>query len=311
MSGRHGELSFTGPATFFKAPYLPVMSAATETGFDVAFLGLPYDFAVGYRPGSRFAPAAVRAASGRYSLPPTGFYDFETGRHRLAGARLVDLGDVDPAQLETEITFGRITEAAERSREVARLPIFVGGDHSVSYPLLRAYPDVEDLHVVQLDAHLDFSDSRNQTRLANSSPFRRAVEDLPNLKQITVVGLRGVRADAEAFGAARARGHTLISARQVREEPASVMGALPTGKRVYLSVDVDALDPSELPGTSSPEPEGLTYGQLRDLVAATVLGNEVVGIDLTELAPNLDPTGRSELMAARLLAETLALWWDA
>lgn len=321
QSGRHTELTFTGPATFFKAPHLAAAemvelqeraaNAGVAPPYDVAFLGVPFDFAVGFRPGARFAPAAVRAASGRYALPPQGFYDFATDSYRLAGARLVDAGDVDPVQLETEVSLERITQAAASVRSLARLPVFVGGDHSVSYPLLRAFHDVEDLHVVQLDAHLDFTDSRNATRHANSSPFRRAVEALPNLTHITVVGLRGVRADAEAFGAARQRGHALVGADRVHASPASVLELLPTGKNVYLSVDVDVLDPSELPGTSSPEPEGLTYGQVRDLVQATLERNTLVGMDVTELAPNLDPSGRSELLTARLLAETLALWWAA
>lgn len=320
MSGRHAELTFTGPATFFKAPTLTPAEVAELQGraansgadphHDVGLLGVPYDFAVGYRPGARFAPAAVRAASGRYALPPQGFYDFATDSYRLGGAKLVDAGDVDPAQLETAVTLKRITDAAAALRALARLPVFVGGDHSVSYPLLRAFHDVDDLHVVQLDAHLDFTDSRNETRYANSSPFRRAVEELPNLTHITVVGLRGARADAEAFAAARARGHTLIGADAVRASLESVVDALPSGRSVYLSVDVDALDPSELPGTSSPEPEGLTYGQLRDLVGATLERNRLVGMDVTELAPGLDPSGRSELLTARLLAETLALWWE-
>ena len=89
-----------------------------------------------------------------------------------------------------------------------------------------------------------------------------------------------------------------------------VTESLPADKSVYLSVDVDALDPSELPGTSSPEPEGLSYAQLRDLSAATIGRNRLVGLDVPALAPNLDPSGRSELLTARLLAETLALWWD-
>lgn len=330
MSSRHLELTFTGPATFFKAPLLlaegggagagpaahaevpgAAPSPAPGPAYDVALLGVPYDFAVGYRPGARFAPAAVRAASGRYALPPDGFYDFASDRHRLAGARLVDVGDVDLAQLETADSFARITAGARRARAIGRLPLFVGGDHSVSYPLLLAFSDVPDLHVVQLDAHLDYSQQRNATRFANSSPFRRAVEALPKLASITVLGLRGVRADAEAFRSARERGHKLVSAREVQEDLAAAIEQLPRDAAVYVSIDVDALDPAELPGTSSPEPEGLSYGQLRDLVAATIDRNRLVGLDLTELAPDLDPSGRSALLAARLLAETLALWWDA
>jgi len=309
-AARHLELPFTGPATFFKAPHTPA-DRLTAGQHDVAFLGVPYDFAVGFRPGARFAPSALRAATGRYVVGPAGYYDFETDSHRLVGARLVDAGDVDVAQLETAETLRRVEVAAGAVRAAARLPLFVGGDHSMSYPLLRAFADVPRLHVVQLDAHLDYTDERNATRHANSSPFRRAVEVLPGLVKITVVGLRGVRADAEAFAAARARGHELIGARAVHAGLAEVIERLPRGEDVYLSIDVDALDAAELPGTGSPEPEGLTYSQLRDLVVATVARNRVVGVDLMELAPGLDPSGRSALLAARLLAETLVAWWSA
>jgi agmatinase len=91
-----------------------------------------------------------------------------------------------------------------------RLPVFLGGDHSVSHPLLRAFDDVDGLHVVQLDAHLDFTDARNDTRHSNSSPFRRAADDLRGLAGVTTLGLRGLRADREAVQAARARGHRLV-----------------------------------------------------------------------------------------------------
>lgn len=307
---RYGELSFTGPATFFKAPHVPT-TVLPEGEYDVGFLGVPFDFAVGFRPGARFAPAAVRAASGRYAVPPGGYYDLESGNRTLQGVRLVDAGDVDVAQLETAETLRRVEEAAAAVRAATLLPVFVGGDHSMSYPLLRAFSDVRRLHIVQLDAHLDYSDARNATRFANSSPFRRAVEALPELAHITVIGLRGVRADAEAVEAARARGHALVGARAVHEGLAGVIDRLPRGERVYLSVDVDVLDAAELPGTSSPEPEGLSYSQVRDLVRAVVLRNELVGVDLMELAPDLDPTGRSALLSARLLAETLVAWWTA
>lgn len=302
---RHTELSFTGPATFLKAPHRPL---SEDWQADVGFLGIPYDFAVGYRPGARFAPNALREASGRYAVGPEGYFDFETEAYRLRNVSLVDAGDVDPAQLEYQESFGRITEAARALRERVKLPVFVGGDHSVTYPILKAYDDLEELYVVQLDAHLDYSDSRNSTRFANSSPFRRAVEDVPALKHITVVGLRGLRTSPEAYQAAKARGHTLISTREVRENLAWVLEQLPAGKKVYISFDVDVLDPSILPGTSSPEVEGLGYGEAMQVVQETIRRNELAGFDLVELAPNLDSSGLSSLVGARLLAEGLGCW---
>ncbi len=310
VPARQSELTFTGPATFFKAP-LVARTDQGETLYDAAFLGVPFDFAVGFRPGARFAPAAVRQATGRYALPPEGYYDFAGDRRRLVGVRLADAGDVDPNQLEHADTRSRITAAARALRRLARLPLFVGGDHSISYPLLEAFDDVEGLCLVQLDAHLDFSDARNGTRFSNSSPFRRAAEALPNLGRVTTIGLRGMRADAEAFGAARARGHALVSAQQVHADLEGVLAELPVGADVYLSIDVDVLDPAELPGTSSPEPDGLGFSQVLALIRATASRNRLVGVDLTELSPPLDPSGRSELLAARLLAETLAAWWES
>nr|WP_233498356.1 arginase family protein [Meiothermus sp. QL-1] len=161
---------------------------------------------------------------------------------------------------------------------------------------------------MQLDAHLDFSDLRNGTRYSNSSPFRRAVEEVPGLKHMTVVGLRGLRTNPEAFGAAKARGHTLITAARVRANLPWVLSQLPQGKKVYLSFDADVLDPAILPGTGSPEVEGLTYAEALQVVRRTIEQNELVGFDLVELAPNLDHSGLSALVGARLLAEVLAVW---
>lgn len=306
QDSRHRELPFTGPPTFFKAPHLSLWDPWEA---DVGFLGIPYDFAVGYRPGARFGPNAVREASGRYAPGPDGYFEIATERFRLARVTIVDAGDVDPAQLEYAETFRRITQAARVLRSKARLPIFVGGDHSVTYPILKAYEDLPELYVLQLDAHLDFSDSRHGTRYSNSSPFRRAVENLPGLAHITVVGLRGLRADPEACRAARARGHTLILARDVQENLAAVLEALPRERQLYVSVDMDVFDPSVAPGTGSPEVEGLRYGEVARVLEASIRRNQVVGVDLVEVAPTLDPTGVTALTAARLLADVMCYWW--
>jgi len=302
---RYTELAFTGPATFFKAPYRPL---SDNWQADVGLLGLPYDFAVGYRPGARFAPGALREASGRYAPGPEGYFDPQTESYLLRDVTLVDAGDVDPAQLEYQESFRRISEAARTLRQRVKLPVFVGGDHSVTYPILRAYDDLDELHIVQLDAHLDFSDTRNATRYANSSPFRRAVEDVPVLKHITVVGLRGLRTNPEAYYAAKSRGHTLIGSQRVQENLPWVLEQLPKGKKVYISFDADVLNPSIMPATSSPEVEGLTYGEALQVVRRTLEQNQLVGFDFVELAPNLDNSGLGALVGARLLAEVLACW---
>lgn len=259
---------------------------------------------MGYRPGARFAPRAIREASLRFSLPPDGFYDLRDRRVRLKGLELRDVGDVDVPSLEPQLARQRIEAAARQLRSKARLPIFLGGDHSISHPVLRGFDDKENLHIVQIDAHLDFSNERDGTRYSNSSAFRRAAEDLPNLKHITTLGLRGFRFDREAVAAALARGHSLVPIWEMDDLDRTIE-RLPEGKDVYLSFDVDALDPSVCPATSSPEVGGLSYDQAMRLIRGTCERNTLVGFDFVEMTPHLDSSGNSALLAARLIMETI------
>lgn len=305
-------LPFAGIPTFARAPLGPLDGPDATWSADAAVLGVPWDAAVGFRPGQRFAPRAVREASLRYALPPEGFYDLLTDRVRLAGATLRDAGDVELPSLEPELARARIEQGARALRRRARLPVFLGGDHAVTYPILRAFDDVAGLHVVQLDAHLDFTDVRNDSRFTNSSPFRRAVDALPNLAGITTLGLRGLRFDREAVQAARARGHALVpmAALETREQRRRALDAIPEGAPLYLSLDVDAFDPAVLPGTSSPEPDGLGYAAALELIRGACARGRVIGVDVVELAPQLDPSGNSALLVARLLMDVLAAVLD-
>jgi agmatinase len=242
---------------------------------------VPFDTAAGFRPGQRFAPQAVRDASLRYTLPPEGLYDLRRDRVRLAGLTVRDVGDVDLPSLEPELGRERITSRARALRQRAALPVFIGGDHSVTFPLLRAFDDIEQLQIVQLDAHLDFGDVRNATRFSNSSPFRRAVEEIPSIASVTTIGLRGPRFDREAVVAAKARGHRLVPMWELGDGLATTTARLEAavahlqpGAPVYLSIDVDVLDPSVLPGTSSPEPDGLAYAAVEYLIGAWSISAE-------------------------------------
>ena len=292
-----------GVGSFARAPQRDLASAWQSRA---AVLGVPTDLAVGLRPGARWAPRALREASLRYALAPEGFFDLARGRTVLAGFDLVDAGDVALAGLSGEAARERITAAARAVRERTEFAVFLGGDHSISFPLLRAYDDVRDLHVVQLDAHLDYSDRRGEDRFSNGSPFRRAVEAMANLRHVSVVGLRGIRTDPEAHAAALARGHALVSADAVHDDLNAVVAQLPSGRSVYLSFDVDVLDPSLLPGTGSPEVDGLSYRQVAGLVRAVAERNRLVGADVVELAPHLDGSGLSAWVAARAVIDLFA-----
>lgn len=294
-------LPYAGIATFLRAP---LVSLDEECVSDAAVLGVPFDIALGYRPGARFAPRAIRDASLRFAVPEGGFYDLQKKRSRLRNIRILDTGDVDLPTLEPQIARERIETAALRLRAGTQLPIFLGGDHSITYPILKAFREIEHLHVVQIDAHLDFTNERNGTRYSNSSAFRRAAEDLPNLEHIVTVGLRGLRFDQEAIQAAERRGHTLVPVWEMADD-LSFTSRLPRGKNVYLSFDVDALDPSVFPATSSPEPDGLSYRSAVELIETVARHNSIVGCDLVEMTPDLDPSGNSAMLASRLILEIL------
>jgi agmatinase len=299
-------LPFAGISSFARSP---IVSLEHDWRADVGVLGVPFDIALGFRPGARFAPRAIREASLRYALPIEGFYDLKTDRQRLANLELRDAGDVNLPSLEPELARARIEASARVLRAKVKLPVFLGGDHSVSYPILKAFDDVPDLHIVQIDAHLDFTDVRNDTKYSNSSPFRRAAEDLPNLRHITTLGLRGVRSDREAVTTAKSRGHTLVPMWEMGNLE-QVISKLPNNQNVYLSFDVDVLDPNFFPATSSPEPDGLSFANSVRLIQETAKRNRIIGFDLVEMTPNLDSSGNSALFAARLVMETLMAVFD-
>jgi agmatinase len=297
-------LSSAGMSTFARSP-LATLDADWHA--DAAILGVPFDIAPGLFPGARFAPRAIRDASLRYAVPPEGLWNWHTNETILAGRSLRDVGDVELPSLEPELAVTRIEAAARALRERCGVPVFIGGDHFVSYPLLRAFDAVSNLHVVQLDAQLDFTDGRDDTKWSKATAFRRAVEVMPNLVHITTIGLRGARSDKEAVAAAKARGHTLLHADRVSREGELPAGTLPRGKPVYLSIDVAVFDAVVLSGATRPEADGLSYRKVTNIIKELAASNTIVGIDCVELSPGLDASEASALVIARLLVETLGV----
>lgn len=296
-----------GIPTFARAP---VASPGDPIDADVGVLGVPWDGGTGMRGGARHGPRAIREASQRFPLwsggRPSGYWDVVTEQQRLAGVRVVDLGDVEVVRASQDGTTDAITTAARLARQSARVLVALGGDHSVSYPLVRAFDDCPNLGIVQLDAHLDFADTVQGVR-HNSSTGLRRIAELPFVGAMAVIGLRGLRTDPEAFAAARARGNMLVTRHTVRRDgPDAVAAALPPMEQVYLTIDIDVLDPALAPGASAPELDGLRYDELRDLLRAIARPSQVVGADVVEVSPPLDPSGTTALAAAQVVIELLA-----
>lgn len=296
----------TGVATFFKAPLVENFDALAGK---IAVLGVPYDLGVGYRPGARFGPRAVREASTRLGpLDGKGFFDIDTATSRLVGAEIVDAGDVDVLRGQLGASLDAVEAATRRLVEVGAFPVLIGGDHSLTGPAVRGLAASGPFGILQIDAHLDFTDNVMGTGETSSSPLRRAAE-AEHVQTIVQVGLRGLRTPEPAYRAALKRGNVVVTREQLRATDAweRIREALGAVNRLYITVDIDALDPSVAPGVSSPEPDGLSYRELKQLLSLAAETAEIIGFDVVETNPMVDDSGATAYVAACIVLELLAL----
>lgn len=295
------DLPFVGICTFGKYPLQLDWSAIDA---DVCVLGAPFDLGTQWRSGARSGPRAIREASTLFSFGHAGAYDHEDDEVYLPAAttRIVDVGDADMIHTDTERSHANIEAAVRAILNAGAIPVTLGGDHSITIPTIAAFSDQEPIHVVQIDAHLDFVDERHGVRSGHGSPLRRAAEK-PYVTGLTQLGIRNVSSTArEGYEAARAMGSDILSVRQVRKLGIdAVLERIPAGKRVYVTIDIDGFDPSIAPGTGTPSHGGFTYYEGLELLAGVAKRNPIVGVDLVEVAREYDPAGVTSILAAQLL----------
>lgn len=305
------------PRTFFGVP-----SAALERlDAQVAFLGVPYDGGTpqpGIPTGQRAGPAAARVATEAQFYyrredggdGAEGWYDVEADRDHLAGVTMADLGDVAIQGSDTEANYERITTASRAVAERQSLLVAIGGDHSISFPLGSGMESWGEIDVVHLDAHADFLDELGGSRLSGASQLRRLAE-LPFVATVSALGLRNV--DREEIDGLREHGGSWATSRDLLEGDVEevVAGTVREGGRLYVSVDLDVLDSSIAPGHSLPEPGGIDYRTLRATLAAIARRGRVVGFDVTELNPALDPSGATARVATWTVTHFLSEVFDA
>lgn len=304
------NLPFVGITTFGKRRYEPDWAALDA---DVAILGAPFDAGTQYRAGARFGPRGVREASTLFSFGHAGAYDHEDDVTYLpADVTIVDIGDADIIHTDTEASHANIEAGVRAILDAAALPVVIGGDHSVNIPCIRAFDDQGDIHILQIDAHLDFVDVRHGVRNGHGNPMRRAAEQ-DHVTGLTQVGIRNVSSTArEGYEDARAMGSDIISVRQAREMgPHGVLAHIPVGARVYVTIDIDAFCPSIAPGTGTPSHGGFLYYEVLELLQAAADRHEIVGIDLVEVAPDYDPSGSTTILAAQVLLNFLGFIFHA
>ncbi len=312
--GDHGyesgrlNLPFVGISTFAKKTYVGDWDAIDA---DVAVMGAPFDFGTQFRPGARFGPRAVREASTLFSFGHAGAYDHEDDATYLGhDVRMVDIGDADIIHTDTQKSHANIEYGVRKMLAAGALPVVIGGDHSVNIPCINAFSDdaAENgpIHVVQIDAHLDFVDERHGVRNGHGNPMRRALEK-PFVSGMTQLGIRNVSSTArEGYEFARGQGSDILSVRQVRVlGTKGVLSRIPDGARYYVTIDIDAFCPSIAPGTGTPSHGGFLYYDVLEILQGLAKRGNVVGIDLVEVAPDYDPTDSTAILAAQVLLNFL------
>ena len=182
------------------------------------------------------------------------------------------------------------------------IPVVLGGDHSINIPCINAFQKQEPIHIIQIDAHLDFVDERHGVRLGHGNPMRRASEK-SYVSGMTQIGIRNVSSTSrEGYIDAKEKGSSIFSVRQFRKIGIDEMlNNIPKNVRYYLTIDIDAFDPSIAAGTGTPSHGGFYYYEILELIDGLTKQGNIVGMDLVEVAPDYDITNSTSTLAAQLL----------
>lgn len=295
---------FAQPATFMRLPHQTDL-----TGVDVAMLGVPFDSGTSYRSGARLGPREIRAQSSL--IRPYSYFQkispFET-------LTIVDAGDVDAPPIGIEPAYAAIEAGVTRILEAGATPLVVGGDHSISLPCLRAAAKKHGpLALVQFDAHIDTWGDYFGGKYFHGSPFRRAIEErLIDPAHYVQAGIRGpMYGEDEDFKYQRDLGVTTIDIGMVKRDGVAATAArvreIVGARALYVTFDIDAVDPAYAPGTGTPEVGGLTSYEAQELVRG-LAGLNLVACDIVEVAPPFDGPGQiTSLLAANLMFELLCV----
>ena len=299
------NLPFVGICTFGKYPYV---SDWDSINADVAVMGAPFDFGSQFRTGSRMGPRGIREASTLFSFGHAGAYDFEDDIIYLPSdsTKIVDIGDADIIHTDTIKSHTNIKFGVQKILSAKAIPVVMGGDHSINIPCIDAFENEDPIHVIQIDAHLDFVDERHGVRYGHGNPMRRASEK-KYVSGLTQIGIRNVSSTAkDGYIDARAKGSKIFSVRHLRQMGINkILNEIPKNKRYYLTIDIDAFDPSIASGTGTPSHGGFYYYEVLELIDGIIKQGSVVGLDLVEVAPDYDLTNSTSTLAAQLLMNTI------
>ena len=311
MSRYKANMPSVGITSFLK---LPIIENISNLNTDVGFLGIPYDVGNSWRPGTRFGPREIRNYSTRYSgwggSQQKGYWDINQNKRFLEDISMSDCGDVDVAYYDIERNRKIITQTVKKILKAGTFPVVIGGDHSITYPCICAFEDFKSLDIIQIDAHLDWIDEVDGIRYANGSPMRRSME-LDFTNKMVQLGIRCIRSREIDYNFAKSQGSQIFTRQDIRQKGVDeiVEKLFPLGN-VYVSIDIDGLDPSIAPGTGSPTVDGLLYYEVINLLKGITKKSNVVGFDIVEVNPMVDLSGQTCLLATTLILEFLGMIFD-
>ena len=295
------NLPFVGICTFGKYPYIEDWNKIEA---DIAVLGAPFDAGSQFRSGARMGPRGIREASTLFSFGHGGAYDHEDDIAYLPAdtTRIVDIGDADIIHTDTIKSHDNIEFGVKKILEAKAIPLVLGGDHSINIPCINAFKDEDPIHIIQIDAHLDFVNERHGVRLGHGNPMYRASEK-EYVSGMTQIGIRNVSSTArEGYIEAKKRGSQIISVRQFRKIGIEqILNTIPKNIRYYLTIDIDAFDPSIASGTGTPSHGGFYYYEILEFIDGLTKQGNIAGLDLVEVAPDYDITNSTSTLAAQLL----------
>jgi guanidinobutyrase len=292
---------FAGHASMFRLPIQP-----TADGLDVALVGVPLDIGTSNRAGSRYGPRQIRAES--VLVRP---YGMATRAAPFDSFQIADIGDVPINAFSLEKSIDIIEQFYDGVLATGAKTVSMGGDHTVALPILRAQHKVHGpVALVHVDAHADVNDHMFGEAVTHGTIFRRAIEEgLVDPNKMVQIGLRATGYAAGDFDWAREQGVQVVTAEECWYQSLAplmteVRERIGTQTPVYLSFDIDGLDPSVAPGTGTPEPAGLMTSQGLEIIRG-LWGLNLIGADLVEVSPPYDTTGNTSLLAANLIFEML------
>jgi agmatinase len=262
-------------------------------------------------------PRALREHSLRFGQGGAGYYDPEHRKQfletEMSQGLITDLGDVDIWPADIKQTFDNTTKMTQQALEGCDLLVVMGGDHAITYPVVRAIE--EDIYVIHFDAHADYAPFIHDLQFTNGHAFRH-IAPMPNVKNLIQAGIRSLRHSEEMIEDSIVQGNDVVTMTQFHDMgPEGLAALVPEGAKTYVSIDVDVLDISLVPGCVSAEPNGMTYAELRDTLDAIARRTEIIAFDFVEVNPQLDVgTGVTAYLGAHIMVEFMGRiceqpWW--